>query len=100
VTYPLNGAYLKQKLNRNHPIMIIKGNIALSENGFVFNPATGDSYTINNTGKEVLMLIREGKSIDQITSLMLEKYDVDKTTLERYLADFVNDLSVNNLLEE
>jgi Coenzyme PQQ synthesis protein D (PqqD) len=80
--------------------MIIKGNIALSENGFVFNPATGDSYTINYTGKEVLMLIREGKNIDQITGLMLEKYDVDKTTLERYLADFVNDLSVNNLLEE
>jgi hypothetical protein len=80
--------------------MIIKGNIALSENGFVFNPATGDSYTINNTGKEVLMLIREGRNIEQITGLMLEKYDVDKTTLERYLADFVNDLSVNNLLEE
>lgn len=80
--------------------MIIKGNIALSENGFVFNPATGDSYTINNTGKEFLMFIREGKNIDQITSLMLEKYDVDKTTLEKYLADFLNDLSVNNLLEE
>jgi len=80
--------------------MIIKGNIALSENGFVFNPATGDSYTINNTGKEVLMLIKEGKDINQITDLMLDKYDVDKTTLERYLADFVNDLCVNNLLEE
>jgi hypothetical protein len=80
--------------------MIIKGNIALSENGFVFNPATGDSYTINNTGKEVLMLIKEGKDINQITNLMLEKYDVDKATLERYLADFVNDLNVNNLLEE
>jgi hypothetical protein len=80
--------------------MIIKGNIALSENGFVFNPATGDSYTINNTGKEVLILIREGKNIDQIIDSMLGKYDVDKTTLERYLADFINDLSVNNLLEE
>ena len=79
--------------------MIIKGNIALSENGFVFNPATGDSYTINNTGKEVLILIREGKNIDQIIDSMLGKYDVDKTTLERYLADFINDLSVNNLLE-
>ena len=80
--------------------MIIKGNIALSENGFVFNPATGDSFTLNNTGKEVLMLIKEGKNINQITGQMLEKYDVDKITLERYLTDFVNDLSVNNLLEE
>ncbi len=83
-----------------HTIMIIKGNIALSDNGFVFNPSTGDSFTMNATGKEVTMLIKEGKNINQIIDLMLEKYDVDKMTLERYLVDFVNDLSVNNLLEE
>ena len=80
--------------------MLIKGNIALSENGFVFNPTTGDSFTMNNTGKEVIMLIKEGKNINQITELMMEKYDVDHNTLERYLSDFVNDLSVNNLMEE
>lgn len=80
--------------------MFIKGNIALSENGFVFNPSSGDSFTLNNTGKEILMLIKEGKNIDQITTMMIEKYDVDKVTLERYLSDFVNDLSINNLLEE
>ena len=80
--------------------MIIKENIALSENGFVFNPSTGDSFTLNNTGKDVLMLIKEGKNIPQITEQMMRKYEVDNSTLERYLADFVNDLSVNNLLEE
>lgn len=80
--------------------MLIKGNIALSDNGFVFNPSTGDSFTMNNTGKEVMMLIKEGKSISQIADLMIDKYDVDKMTLERYLVDFVNDLSSNNLLEE
>ena len=80
--------------------MIIKGNIALSESGFVFNPSTGDSFTLNNTGKEILTLIKEGKSIDQITELMIVKYDVDIVTLERYLTDFVNELSVNNLMEE
>ena len=80
--------------------MLFKGNIALSDNGFVFNPSTGDSFTMNNTGKEVIMLVKEGKNINQIAELMLEKYDVDKMTLERYLLDFVNDLSSNNLLEE
>jgi hypothetical protein len=80
--------------------MLIKGNIALSDNGFVFNPSTGDSFTMNNTGKEVIMLIKEGKNISQITDLMIEKYDVEKVTLERYLVDFVNDLTANNLLEE
>jgi len=80
--------------------MQIKENIALSENGFVFNPSTGDSFTLNNTAKEVLMLIREGKNLSQITESMSEKYEVDKVTLERYLTDFVNDLSMNNLMEE
>ena len=55
---------------------------------------------MNNTGKEVITLIKEGKSIEQITLLMAEKYDVDKVTLEHYLADFINDLRINNLLEE
>lgn len=80
--------------------MEIKGNIALSENGFVFNPTTGDSFTLNNTGKVVLSLIKEGKSLEQITELMKNDYEVDQVTLERYLVDFINDLRVNNLLEE
>ena len=80
--------------------MLIKGNIALSENGFVFNPTTGDSFTLNFTGKEVMLLIKEGKKLNQITELMIEKYDVDRPSMERYLTDFLNDLNVNNLIEE
>lgn len=80
--------------------MMIKENIALSENGFVFNPSNGDSFTMNATGREVVLLIKEGRSLDQIADLMIKKYDVDRTTLERYLTDFVNDLTVNNLMEE
>jgi hypothetical protein len=80
--------------------MLIKENIALSENGFVFNPSTGDSFTMNKTGKEVIMMIKEGKDLSLITDFMAEKYDVDRNTLERYLADFLNDLNVYNLLEE
>ena len=80
--------------------MIIKENIALSENGFVFNPSTGDSFTLNNSGKEVLMMIKEGKTLSQIADMMISKYDADRVTIERYLEDFVNDLSMNNLMEE
>jgi hypothetical protein len=86
--------------NSNKMKMLIKGNIALSENGFVFNPSTGDSFTMNKTGREVLMLIKEGKNLDQIADLMGEKYDVDRVTLVRYLEDFVNELGANNLMEE
>lgn len=80
--------------------MRIKENIAISEAGFVFNPATGDSFTLNATGKDVICQIKEGKDVDQIKTLLKTKFEVDDTTLDRYLFDFISDLKLNNLLEE
>jgi PqqD family protein of HPr-rel-A system len=80
--------------------MIIKSNIAISDNGFVFNPSTGDSFTLNKTGIEVLKLIKEGRALNEITRVMQERYDSDSATLERFLSDFINQLLTNNLLEE
>ena len=35
-------------------MMRLKKNIAVSDSGFVFNPTTGDSYSLNPVGKEIL----------------------------------------------
>ena len=83
-----------------HTKMKIKENIAISETGFVFNPTTGDSFTLNETGRKVIALINEGKTIEQTAKVLKETFDVDDTTLERYLFDFVYDLRINKLLEE
>jgi hypothetical protein len=80
--------------------MKIKENIAISETGFVFNPTTGDSFTLNETGKKVIALINEGNSVEQVVAQLKESYDVDTTTLERYLFDFVNELKMNKLVED
>lgn len=80
--------------------MKIKENIAISETGFVFNPTTGDSYTLNETGRKVIALINEGKTVEQTAKVLKETFDVDDTTLERYLFDFVYDLRINKLMEE
>lgn len=80
--------------------MMIRENIALSENGFVFNPSTGDSFTLNNTGREVMMLIRKGLAIKDITNRIEAEYDIDRLTLERYIDDFISDLQSYNLLED
>lgn len=80
--------------------MKIKENIAISETGFVFNPNTGDSFTLNETARKVIALINEGKTIEQTAKVLKETFDVDDTTLERYLFDFVYDLRINKLLEE
>jgi hypothetical protein len=80
--------------------MKVNQSIAISENGFVFNPVTGDSFTINNTGFQILGMLKSGKTIEQIKETLLSEYDLDALVLERYLQDFITDLKRNNLLLE
>ncbi|MDD3806676.1 MAG: HPr-rel-A system PqqD family peptide chaperone [Candidatus Marinimicrobia bacterium] len=80
--------------------MKLKKNIAISETGFVFDPTTGDSYTLNSVGMEILSLLKEGLSREAISTKILEKYDVEKGVLERYLYDFLGQLKQYQLIEE
>lgn len=69
--------------------MQIKKSLAISETGFVFDPSTGDSYMLNPIGLEIIELLREGKSRDEIAKVMTQTYDVDSHTFERYYYDFL-----------
>jgi hypothetical protein len=80
--------------------MQIKRNIAVSESGFVFNPTTGDSYSINKVGQEILAYLGEDKGPDEITALMTAEYDIDATSFEKYFYDFVAMLRQFELLED
>ncbi len=78
--------------------MKVKKNIAISESGFVFDPSSGESYSLNPIGTEILEYLKKDMSFEEIRSLVLEKYDVDQITFERYYYDFVNSLQQYNLI--
>ncbi len=80
--------------------MRIKKNIAMSETGFIFDPSTGESYSINTSAQEILQLLKEGKSTEEITSVMTGKYDVDANSFEKYLYDFLGMLRQFQLIEQ
>ena len=42
--------------------MRVRKNIATSDEGFVFNPATGDSFSTNSIGAEIIRLMKGEKS--------------------------------------
>ena len=77
---------------------MIKKNIATNEFGFVFNPATGDSYSSNPVAADIIQLMKDGSSLNEIKKTLLDKYDVDKMTIEKDVDDFVGILKENNLL--
>ena len=79
--------------------MKIKRNIALSDTGFLFNPSTGDSFSLNPIGQEIIRLTQEGKSDDEISKTIVSEYMIDYDSVERDLYDFKQMLANYKLLE-
>ena len=79
--------------------MKLKRNIAISENGFLFNPETGDSFLLNPIAKEILSFLKEGNDVADVKQLLFDRYEVDLVTLEKNLEDFLEMLQHNELLD-
>jgi hypothetical protein len=80
--------------------MKLKPNIAISETGFVFNPATGESFTLNPIGAEIVNKISEGLEYAEISVWIKNEYFTDEATFERDFHDFIGQLKMNGLLEK
>ncbi len=79
--------------------MKLKKNIAVSETGFVFDPNSGDSFSMNPVGAEILTLLKQEKDFDKIHDAMITKYDVPSGEFDKYFLDFIQTLKQFNLME-
>ena len=73
--------------------------LALSDSGFVFNPASGESYTVNPIGVEIIQFLKDGKSIEEVSELILENYNTDLKTIDKDLNDFIVMLKQYSLVD-
>ena len=79
--------------------MRVRKNIATSDEGFIFNPTTGDSFSTNTIGAEIIRLMKNDLSSKELVEIIADKYDVDKTLFERDLEDFTIQLKEFSILE-
>ena len=79
--------------------MKIKKSIAVSKSGFIFNPSTGDSYTVNQIAAEILELLKEYNSLEKVKEEILKNYDVNEKSLDEDLNDFSAHLQQLGLTE-
>jgi hypothetical protein len=79
--------------------MKIKSNIALSESGFIFNPNTGESFTLNPTGQLLFGLIRDGKEFPEIREYFLENFETEEDVFEKDFEDFMHLLNSYQMME-
>lgn len=79
--------------------MKIKKNIAVSASGLIFNPDTGESFTVNPMGAEMINYLKDGRGQQEIADLIFEKYSIDKATFEKDFEDFLGLLANYSLVE-
>jgi hypothetical protein len=78
--------------------MKLNKNIAVSESGFIFNPLSGDSFSTNPLGQEIVRLLKEDKSKQEIIAALSGKYEADEATIEKDINDFFQVLGSYQLL--
>jgi hypothetical protein len=62
--------------------------LALSDEGFVFDPQTGDSYQISETAALVLRSLKEGRGDDEAAQRLVGAFEVSLEDAQRDVADF------------
>lgn len=78
----------------------IPENVAVSDSGFLFLPSTGETFTMNEIGKEIFKQLQQKIPLDNIISNLLNEYDIDKSSLEKDINDFLLQLKNYNVVKE
>jgi hypothetical protein len=80
--------------------MNIKKNIAVSDSGMIFNPDTGETFSVNPIGASIIHDIKEGINREGLSKNIVTKYAVDPPTFEKDFDDFVSMLRNFSLFED
>jgi PqqD family protein of HPr-rel-A system len=73
-------------------------NLAISETGFVFDPTSGATFTLNAAGLFVLQALRDGKRLDDVVQDLRESFDSVTVDAKDDVLDFVERLRQHGLL--
>jgi len=64
--------------------------LMLNDRGFVFDPASGETFQLNATGLRIVRLLQAGLDQEAALAQVLLEFDVDENTARRDLSDFVD----------
>ena len=73
--------------------------LLLDENNMAFNPSFGNSYKLNDSAREIINLLKEGKEKDEILNILSNEYGISKDELFVDLSDFLTKLKIYGLLQ-
>ena len=72
--------------------------IVIDENNMGFIPSLGISYQLNNTAKEIINLIKEGKSKEEIVQTIASESGEDWRNVHIDVEDFFQKIRIYGLI--
>ncbi len=72
--------------------------LAISDTGFIFDPATGAAFSSNAVGVRIINGLKAGLSSRELIDSLLEIYEVSQEELESDVTDFIRTLRDNYLI--
>ena len=64
-------------------------NLALSENGFLFDTRTGNTYSLNRTGTFLLRRLIDGTARNELEACLIEGFDVEPEAASHDVEQFL-----------
>jgi len=74
--------------------------LAMNDTGFAFDPRSGSTFTVNQTGLCVLVALKEGLEKDAIEVRIKERFDARGADVARDVDDFVAALKQHGLVSD
>jgi len=75
------------------PESAVLARLALSDNGFVFDPVSGDTFTLNMTGLAILRLFLHHRKLEEVVEEIMLAFQVDRQEAERDIQEFATQLA-------
>ncbi|MEE9424694.1 MAG: PqqD family protein [Methylococcales bacterium] len=66
--------------------------LALSDSGFVFDPVSGKSYTVNETGFWLIKQLQQDSNLDDLKARIAREFDGGEKTIERHVIEFLEQI--------
>ncbi len=79
--------------------MIVLRQLDVTPEGFAFDPATGDSYTLNPCAQLVWQRLQQGELPQKIASFLADEFGIAQRAAERDVTEFVQQINTLGLGE-
>jgi len=74
-------------------------NLAISDTGFIFDPFSGKTFTVNEMGMVIIQSLKNGEDVGLIQNKIMEEFDTTLDQLDRDISDFLIQLKEQSLIQ-